>query len=403
MARTRPYDIVLFGATGFTGGLTARYLALHAPAGCRWALAGRDPDRLAAVRDRLADLDPTCAGLPLLPADAADAEALREIAGSTRVVISTVGPYLTHGEPLVAACADAGTDYADLTGEPEFVDLMYVRHHERAVATGARILHSCGFDSVPHDLGVLFTVGLLPAGEPVSVNGYVRAGGTVSGGTIASALLALSRPRAMLRAAKARAAAEPRPDGRRVRAVTAAPGWSPQARAWTLPLPSIDGRVVARSAAALPAYGPDFRYAHQAAVKWLPVAVAGAAGAALVALTAQVPPLRKAFNLVWPQGEGPDAARRAKGWFAVRFVGESAGRRVVTEVSGGDPGYDETAKIIAESALSLAFDDGLPPVAGQSTTATALGHALVTRLTAAGIDFRVLDAAPRHAPGPIPR
>ncbi|WP_188304762.1 saccharopine dehydrogenase family protein, partial [Streptomyces sp. CBMA123] len=215
MAEPRPYDLVLFGATGFTGGLTAEYLARTAPEDCRWALAGRDEGRLAAVRAKLARIDPRCAGLPLLIADAADREALRAVAAGARVVISTVGPYLRYGEPLVAACAESGTDYVDLTGEPEFVDRMYLRHHERAVATGARLVHACGFDSVPHDLGVLFTVEeLLRRGGPparVEVKGFVRAGGTVSGGTFASVMTAFSRPRAMARAARARRAVAPRP------------------------------------------------------------------------------------------------------------------------------------------------------------------------------------------------
>ncbi len=398
MGDPRPYDIVLFGASGFTGGLTAEYLARNAPAGCRWALAGRDEDRLRRVRERLAAVDPAHAGLPLLVADSADRAALRELAGGTRVVISTVGPYLRHGEPLVAACAEAGTDYVDLTGEPEFVDLMYLRHHERARETGARIVHACGFDSVPHDLGVLFTVRQLPPGGPVSVQGFVRAAGNLSGGTLASTLLAFSRPGAMRKAAKARRAAEPRPAGRRVRTVTARPHWSRDARAWTLPLPTIDPQVVTRSAAALTEYGTDFRYAHQAAVKRLPVAVAGVAGLTLLALAAQAPPLRRALSRLRKPGDGPDAERRAKSWFTVRFVGESGGQRVWTEVSGGDPGYAETAKMLAESALSLAFDD-LPDTAGQLTPATALGTALIQRLTAAGLRFTVLDVPPTRAPG----
>ncbi|GAA4878180.1 hypothetical protein GCM10023235_67840 [Kitasatospora terrestris] len=192
MPAQRPYDLVLFGATGFTGGLTAEYLARHAPAGCRWALAGRNPAKLAAVRGRLAAIDPACADLPLLTADASDPASLREVAGQARVVISTVGPYIRYGEPLVAACAEAGTDYVDLTGEPEFVDLMYVKHHARAVESGARLVHACGFDSVPHDLGALFTVGHLPKGSPISLQGFVRAGGSPSGGTLASALAAMS-------------------------------------------------------------------------------------------------------------------------------------------------------------------------------------------------------------------
>ena len=402
MASPRPYDLVLFGATGFTGTLTAEYLARTAPAGCRWALAGRDRGKLEALRLRLAATDPALAELPLLIADSADPAALREVAAAARVVISTVGPYLRYGEPLVAACAEEGTDYVDLTGEPEFVDLMYLRYHERAVATGARLVHACGFDSVPHDLGVLYTVNALPPGcadRPVTVQGFVRVGGTFSGGTLDSALTAFSRLLPMARAARARRTAEPFPDGRRVRAVIGLPRRSGAARAWVLPLPGIDAQIVARSAAALPGYGPDFRYAHHAAVKRLPVALAGALGTAALVCAAQVPPLRRAVSSLRRPGQGPDERQRAESWFTVRFSGESGGRRVVTEVSGGDPGYTETAVMLAESALALAFDE-LPPTAGQVTTAAALGTALIDRLTAAGLTFTVLEAAPVGPPSP---
>src|SRR5690606_30319979 len=150
----REYDIVVFGATGFTGGLTAEYLAAHVPEGCRWALAGRNTTKLEAVRERLAAIEPSCADLPLVQADVTDPASLARVAESARVVATTVGPYLEYGEPLVAACAEAGTDYVDLTGEPEFVDRMYLAHHETARRTGARIVHACGFDSIPYDLGV---------------------------------------------------------------------------------------------------------------------------------------------------------------------------------------------------------------------------------------------------------
>ncbi|MFE2721639.1 saccharopine dehydrogenase family protein [Kitasatospora sp. NPDC059327] len=404
MDAERPYDLVLFGATGFTGALTAEYLARHAPAGCRWALAGRDRAKLEALRTRLASLDPGCAGLPLLAADAADPVSLREVAAAARVVVSTVGPYLQHGEPLVAACADAGTDYLDLTGEPEFVDRMYLLHHRRAVETGARLVHSCGFDSVPHDLGVLFTLermrerGALPDGATVSVRGFVRAGGTFSGGTFASALTVMSRRGAAARAARARRAADPGPADRRI-SVTAGPvRRSAEARAWAVPLPTIDPLVVARSAAARPDYGRAFRYGHYAAVRRLPVLLAGGAGLALLALAAQLPALRRTLTRLRKPGAGPTAEQRADSWFTVRFVGESgAGRRLFTEVSGGDPGYTETAKMLAESALSLAFDE-LPASAGQVTPAVAMGTALIDRLTAAGLSFTVLDAPPAAAP-----
>src|SRR5262249_47668109 len=148
----RPLDVVVLGATGFTGGLTADYLARHAPSGLRWALAGRNQGKLEEVRGRLATVDPALADLELAKVDSADPASLAELARRTRVVTRTVGPYLQHGEPLVAACAEAGTDYVDLTGEPEFVDRMYLAHHATAERSGARIVHACGFDSIPHDL-----------------------------------------------------------------------------------------------------------------------------------------------------------------------------------------------------------------------------------------------------------
>ncbi|MFJ6407789.1 saccharopine dehydrogenase family protein [Streptomyces hydrogenans] len=387
----RPYDVVLYGATGFVGELTAEYLAEHAPAGCRWALAGRSPAKLAALRDRLAAGRPHLAGLPLLVADAEDPVSLRALAAASRVVASTVGPYVWYGEGLVAACADAGTDYLDLTGEAEFVDLVYVRHDARARETGARIVHACGFDSVPHDLGVLFTVERLPEGVPLRVDGFVRAGAVFSGGTFASALTAFGRGREMLRAARERRLHAPRLVGRRARAPLGAPRFSTETGTWALPLPTLDPQVVARSAAALERYGPDFRYRHYASVKTLPMALGGTAAIGAAVTAAQVPAARRWLMDRYAAGSGPSAERRARSWFTVRFVGEGGGRRVFTEVSGGDPGYDETAKMLAESALCLALDP-LPKTAGQVTTAVAMGDALITRLRAAGLRFRVAHA-----------
>lgn len=386
----RSHDVVVFGATGFTGGLTAEYLARNAPANCRWALAGRSMSRLVELRSRLAQIDPALTDLPLLHADVTDAASLRSVAESARVVITTVGPYIEYGEPLVAACAEAGTDYVDLTGEPEFADQMYVRWHKVARANGARIVHSCGFDSVPHDLGVWFTVQQLPQHVPLRVRGMLRAGGRLSGGTLATVMTALSRGRQRRQAASERRRMEPRPEGRRVRATArpphrdAATGW------WLVPLPTIDPLVVKRSATALDRYGPDFEYAHYAAVRRLPVVVGGIAGVAALAAAAQVPPLRRFLTARVPQGRGPDEEQREKAWFRMRFVGEGGGRRVTTEVSGGDPGYGETAKMLAESALCLAFDDN-PTVAGSVTPATAMAGNLVDRLVRAGIDFQVLQ------------
>ena len=385
----REFDVVLLGATGFTGRLTAEYLARHAPGGLRWALAGRSSAKLEGVRDRLAGIDHALGDLPLVAADVTDDVSLKDVANRARVVITTVGPYLHFGEPMVAACAEAGTDYVDLTGEPEFVDKVYVAHHATAQQTGARIVHACGFDSIPHDLGAYFTVQRLPDDVPIKLRGVVRAGAMVSGGTFHTAMNGFSRIRQSRAAHAARRQVEPRPEGRSSRAVAGKPHRDPDLGRWLLPLPTIDPTIVARSGAALPAYGPEFRYSHFAGTKTLRYAVGGAATVAALGLAAQVPPARRALLNRVPQGEGPDPARRARSWFTVDFVGEGGGQSVRTRVSGGDPGYDETAKMLAESALCLAFDDN-PSTSGQVTTAQAMGDALTDRLIAAGLKFEVL-------------
>jgi len=384
MVAVREHDLVLFGATGFTGALTAEYLARNAPADCRWALAGRNQGKLEQLRDRLSQVNPKARDLPLLIADVTDAASLAKVAAATKVVITTVGPYLHHGEPLVAACAEAGTDYVDLTGEPEFVDRMYLAHHGRATETGARIVHACGFDSIPYDLGVYYTARQLGSDQPLTVDAVLRVNASFSGGTFASALNAFSRPLPMARAAKDRRAVEPRGGG--VHLPLGAPHYHRPAGVWAVPLPTLDPQVVGRSAAALH-YAPDFTYREFLGVRKLPTALAVGAGAAGLIGAAQVPPLRKWLAGKNKPGEGPSEQRRAKSRFSVTFYAKTPDTRVVTEVSGGDPGYDETAKMLSEAALCLAFDD-LPRTAGQVTTATAMGGALIDRLVAAGITFR---------------
>jgi short subunit dehydrogenase-like uncharacterized protein len=382
----RQHDIALLGATGFTGELTAEYLARHAPQTTRWALAGRNRPKLEQVRGRIG------ADAPLLEADTTDPSSLRELAESTKVLISTVGPYSHYGEPVVAACAAAGTDYVDLTGEPEFVDLMWLRYHQQAVASGARLVHSCGFDSIPYDLGVLFTVQQLPERAPISISGYVRAGGTFSGGTYHSAIHIMSRLRQAQKAAAERRRLEQRPANRKVRGVLGRPHNSADAGGWVVPMPTIDPQNVLRSARELDRYGPDFCYAHYLVARRLAMAAGVGIGAGAVAALAQIPPARTALLKFKDPGEGPSPEQRAKSWFRVRFVGDSDGQRVVTEVSGGDPGYGETSKMLAESALCLAHDE-LPQRAGQTTTAAGMGEKLIDRLTRAGIEFRVVEAS----------
>ena len=381
---SRTFDIVLLGATGFTGGLIADYLAANAPSAVTMAVAGRNQAKLNQLVTR------TGGRFDAITVDATDPIGLRTMTGRCRVLITTVGPYILHGDPVVAACADTGTDYLDLTGEPEFADLTYLKHHERAAATGARLIHACGFDSVPHDLGTQFTVDHLPEGVPITVRGYAKMKGTFSGGTAASALEIMSRMRQGRTTHAIRRQVELEPVGRKVNVVTGNVGRDASTGWWVVPMPTIDPLIVAESARQLPSYGPDFTYSHFMATDGAVATVATLGGIGALFAAAQIPPVRRVLARLRPPGSGPTPEQRGKAWFRVRFVGEGGGRTITTEVAGGDPGYSETSKMISEAALCLATDD-LPETAGQVTTASAMGPALRSRLQAAGITFSVLD------------
>jgi short subunit dehydrogenase-like uncharacterized protein len=393
----RGLDVVLFGATGFTGGLVAEYLAkVAARQPLHWALAGRNREKLEAVRAGLV-LPTGSNGKPeLIVADASDAQALAAMAQRTRVVITTVGPYMTHGEPLVRACAELGSDYVDLTGEPEFVDAMSERYHALAARNRVKIVNACGFDSIPHDLGAYYALQALRAkltpeqqqSAAVTIEAFVRSRGTFSGGTLQSALGIMAN--APARARKRRNA--PKPSGpRQAGQLPPRIRYRSDVGMWAVPMPTIDPEVVVRSAELLPEYGPDFRYGHYLGLKH-GLQVAGVvAGVGTVFALAQLAPARALLRKIKDPGEGPDAETRAKSYFRVLFVARAAGHEVRCEVRGGDPGYGETSKMLAESALCLAFDRArLPQHYGVVPSAAALGNPLIERLQAAGIDFREL-------------
>ena len=392
MTRTQsPFDIVLFGASGYTGQLVAQYLARRGGRKPVWALAGRNLRKLEKVRDGLSRIDPRLDDIPLIEANANDREAMLRLARSARVVISAVGPYIHLGEPLLAACAEAGTDYVDLTGEPEFVDRMWLRYHDRARASGAHIVNSCGFDSVPHDLGAFFTVRHLPEGVPIRLEAFVRAGGKMSGGTLSTTVTAMSRWREQRNVRKERCRLEGRPVDRRIGSTHGRLRYDRVLQSWVVPMPTIDPQVVLRSAACDERYGSEFRYGHYLQMKNLPMMAAIGGGVAALALASQVGVVRKRILALSGKGVGPSEAEREAGWFSVRFVGSGGGKTVYTEVSGGDPGYGETAKMLAESALCLAFDR-LPRRPGVQTPAHVLGQPLIRRLQDAGIGFKVLES-----------
>ncbi|MGN6215815.1 MAG: saccharopine dehydrogenase, partial [Solirubrobacterales bacterium] len=241
------------------------------------------------------------------------------------------------------------------------------------------------------DLGAYFTVQQLPEGVPLTVNGYVKTNARFSGGTFHSAINGFARARQTLSAAKERRRAEPRPAERKIHSAPARIRHDERLGGWTVPLPTIDGAVVRRSAAALDRYGPEFTYGHHMVAKHLATVGAIAGGVGTAGLLAQLPPTRKLLLRLKAPGEGPSEAERERSWFRIVFRGEGGGKRAVTEVSGGDPGYSETSKMLAESGLCLAFDQ-LPERSGQLTTAVAMGDALLERLQRAGISFQVLES-----------
>jgi len=379
----------------------------------RWAIAGRSRGKLEAVRDSLATIDPKAASLPLLVADVGDRASLDDIARKTRVVCTTVGPYALYGKDVVAACVEHGTSYCDLTGETQFIREMIDRHHARAQETGARIVHCCGFDSVPFDLGTLMVQEAMRARYGVrcvevrSIAGEQSGG--VSGGTIASALNVLEeamrdpKVRRILADPYALTPGDRGPDGADQRGVR----FDRDIGRWTAPfvMAAVNTRVVRRSNALLGyAWGRDFRYSEsmstRAGVSGLAQATAIAAGTASFVGLAALGPIRNVIKRRLPApGEGPSKEARDRGFFKVRIVGVGetkdggAPPKLLGLVAGtSDPGYGETAKMLAESAVCLAKDP-LTAKGGVLTPASCMGMKLVERLRAAGMTWDVQPLA----------
>ena len=408
----RSFDIVLFGATGFVGKLTAEYLA-RAGAGARIALAGRSPDRLLAVRETLPE---PAQSWPVLTADAESPPTLHEMAARTQVVVTTVGPYTRYGLPLMAACAAAGTDYADLTGEAMFVRESIDLYNKQATDTGARIVHSCGFDSIPSDLsvyGLHRTAREDDAGELGDTNYVVRSfSGGLSGGTIASILEVLhtasSNPDARRQLADPYTltpdrGAEPelgrQPDLPWGRGGQIAPELSGTWTAGFLMAP-YNTRIVRRSNALLDwAYGQRFRYSEHmsvgsSALAAVASAVGGGVGNAMFGLGSRyfrLLPRRVVERIVPKPGTGPSAASRERGYYGIEtYTTTTTGARYVARMEQrGDPAYKATSVLLGESALALAFDrDTLSDLRGVLTPAAAMGDALLVRFPGAGVSLR---------------
>lgn len=372
-------DVVVYGATGYTGQLVAEYMMKQYGAGgdVRWAMGGRSRAKLEAVRDEIG----APAEIPLVVADANDPEALEAMVESTKVVCTTVGPYQLYGEPLVAACAEAGTGYVDLCGEPAWMAEMIARYHDRATETGSRIVFSCGFDSIPFDLGVFFLQQRAKEelGGPVPrVKGRVRAmQGKFSGGTAASlaATMAAAREDPAVREVMQDVFAltpgfegPPQPDGMQ-------PMEDPAVGGWVAPfiMAPINTRNIHRSNFLMGhPYGRDLVYDEMMVVG------PGERGEKAAKALASTSPLGDDTP---KPGEGPTREEREAGHYDVLFIGEAEdGRELRVSVKGDlDPGYGSTSKMIAESAVCLAKGEGVT-AGGIYTPAAAFGSALIARL-----------------------
>src|SRR3984893_780977 len=403
MNNERDLDVVVFGATGFVGRLVAEYLAHNSPDGARIGLAGRSHQKLTEVRAQLGE---AASSWPLLVSDSADPGTLRELAAATRVVATTVGPYRTNGIKLVEACVNAGTDYADLSGELLFMRDSIDRYHDAAAQKGVRIVHSSGFDSFPSDLGVMLLHQQALADRTGELEGtaLVVKGvkGALSGGTLASGMLEMDETRAnpeYRRIVNDPYALSPyraeEPDLGDERDL----GWiqlDDDLETWTGPfvMAGVNTRNVRRSNSLQSwAYGRRFRYREVTdfghGVAGASKAAAMSAGLAAVTAGAGFGPSRALLDRVLPApGEGPNEKARQAGYFRIDIHARtSSGARYVTHVEAqGDPGYAATSVMFGESALCLAFDkERLPNRGGVLTPSTAMGMPLVNRLRAAGL------------------
>jgi short subunit dehydrogenase-like uncharacterized protein len=392
---SRDHDLIVLGASGFTGRLVADYIKRCAPPGrVRWAIAGRNRDKLEALG----------LGVPIVVGDTLDPAAVRAIASSTKVVCTTVGPFARYGSELVGACAEAGAHYCDLTGEVPWMRRMIDAHHERARATGARIVHTCGFDSIPSDLGAWATQQAFieqfgyPARKVTGVFGEQSGG--VSGGTVASAIETMREADADPEVRRVLAdpyaldpdphgARPPAPDERAIR-------WERHLKMFTVPfvMAQVNTRVVRRAhALAGQPWGADFVYREvmstPGTVRGAAMAVGITAGLAGLSFAMTRPGLRDRLARRAPTpGDGPSPERRARGHWKLRLVAEGNPGDVLTYVVSdrADPGYGSTAKMLGESALCLALDPLTSP-GGVQTPSVAMAQPLLARLRAAGFVF----------------
>ena len=390
----KKYEIIVYGATGFTGQICCKYLRDNYT-DLVWAMAGRNGDKLEEIKSNL-NLD-----CDVVVADGADIEALRSLTSQTKVVLSTAGPFARYGSLLVQACVESGTHYTDITGENHWVRGLIDKHHSEAASKGVRIIPSCGYDSIPSDLGAFFTISQF--NKPVSrVDVYHEAQGGASGGTTETIFtmdgLSKEMSDPFVLNPQETVSEEQRQkskDGFVVEQVDGIEGWSGIGM-----MAVANTRVVRRSAALMEqnqkSYGNNFTFGEHGLFSTKRMARLASYGSILAFLVIGTPLKYLVRPFLLKPGQGPSQETQDKGWFRATFVAHSEDneRKICSMYGSGDPGYKSTAKMVCESAIALARSDDLPggsEYGGVLTSAVGLGNVLIDRLKAAEIEFKVIS------------
>ena len=390
----KKYEIIVYGATGFTGQICCKYLRDNYT-DLVWAMAGRNGDKLEEIKSNL-NLD-----CDVVVADGADIEALRSLASQTKVVLSTAGPFARYGSLLVQACVESGTHYTDITGENHWVRGLIDKHHSEAASKGVRIIPSCGYDSIPSDLGTFFTISQF--NKPVSrVDVYHEAQGGASGGTTETIFTMDGLSKEMRdpfvlnpQETVSEEQRQKSKDGFVVEQVDGINGWSGIGM-----MAVANTRVVRRSAALMEqnqkSYGNNFTFGEHGLFSTKRMARLASYGSILAFLVIGTPLKYLVRPFLLKPGQGPSQETQDKGWFRATFVAhtEDNERKICSMYGSGDPGYKSTAKMVCESAIALARSNDLPggsEYGGVLTSAVGLGNVLINRLKAAEIEFKVIS------------
>jgi short subunit dehydrogenase-like uncharacterized protein len=375
----KKYDLIVYGASGFTGQLICKYLSSHKDIlNLNWAIAGRDLAKLELLSNKLSTENRT---IDVLYADSFDKKSLNDIASQSKLIITTVGPYAIYGEQLVESCIENQTFYLDLTGEPHFVHKIKAKYTQKAYDNNVAIIHSCGFESIPPDLGVYSAINQL--NEPnADVSYFFESNGDISGGTWASFINSLSSPIPIIsKGSKKRSKSKNKKNKKKI-------FFHKEFKRWALFFPVIDKYIVQKTAKSFSQYGEDFSFNEYMLFKsWKKLAFI-IIGIFIVSIISKIKFIKKWLLSLRPSGSGPSPERISKNWFIAKVIAKGQQASVLTTIKGGDPGYGDTSKFISEMALCILTQrDQLLNSKGILTPVECTGDLLLDRLRNAGISI----------------